>query len=142
MQPGAALSETAQCLCLASRKAARTITRAFEKELRPHGVRATQFTVLAVLAHRGPQTIGALAELLGTDRTTLTRNLALLERRRLIRIRPGDDARARIASITAQGRAIFEGALPAWRKVQATLTDAIGEPTADNLRRLARSKRL
>jgi len=49
MTPKPELYETTQCLCLASRRAARAITRAFDKELRPHGLRATQFSLLAVL---------------------------------------------------------------------------------------------
>jgi DNA-binding MarR family transcriptional regulator len=132
--------ECAGCLCLASRRAARAITRIFEKQLRPHGIRAPQFSMLAVLELKGPQTIGELAEALGADRTTLTRNLALVEDRRLVTIRPGDeDARARIAAITPKGRSTLKGAFPAWRKAQAALTASIGHQMADSLRRLARA---
>jgi len=141
MAPEPDLTETSQCLCLASRKAARAITRAFEKELRPHGIRATQFSALAILEIRGPQPIGALAGVLGTERTTLTRNLAVLEARGLVRIEPGADARVRRAAITAQGRAALRRALPAWHRVQSALTQSIGAPLADSLRRLARSAR-
>jgi len=140
MRPEFDISETAQCLCLASRKAARAITRAFEKELRPQGIRATQFSVLAVLQGSGPQMMGTLAQKLGTERTTLTRNLAVLEARGLIQVRPGDDARARIVSITDSGRSTIDRALPAWRRVQSALTGSIGRQTADTLRRLARAE--
>ena len=54
---------------------------------------------------RGEMPIGKLAGLLGMERTTLTRNLTLLEQRKWISIRPGDDPRARIIDITAPGRA-------------------------------------
>ncbi len=141
MRARAELSETVQCLCLASRRAARTITRAFDKELRPQGVRATQFSVLAILELQGPKSIGELAGMLGADRTTLTRNLALVEDGDLIRIRPGDDARARVATITPKGRKILNRALPAWRKVQSALTESMGAPMADSLRRLSRETR-
>jgi DNA-binding MarR family transcriptional regulator len=135
-------SETAQCLCLASRRAARAITRAFDKELRPHGLRSTQFSLLAVLELKGPQTIGALAGVLGTDRTTLTRNLALVEDQALIRIRPGEDARARVVAITPKGRRTVQAAFPGWRTVQAALAESIGATTADSLRQLSRELRL
>jgi DNA-binding MarR family transcriptional regulator len=99
------LRECADCLCLASRRAARRITRAFDRELRPHGMRATQFTVLAMLSLRGAMTIGELAEALGAERTTLTRNLALIENASWVRIQPGEtDARARVVTITDHGR--------------------------------------
>ena|SRR5437660_873211 len=133
------LAECADCLCLASRRAARTITRAFEKQLRPHGIRAPQFSLLALLELKGPQTIGALADALGADRTTLTRNLALVERQSLVRIRPGDDARSRIVTIAPKGRSALKNAFPAWRKAQSALSAAIGRQMADSLRQLARS---
>jgi DNA-binding MarR family transcriptional regulator len=132
------LMETAQCLCLASRRAARAITRRFDAALRPFGIRPTQFTLLAVLELKGPQSIGALAEMIGADRTTLTRNLAAAESRSLVTIGSGKDARARIAAIAPRGRQALRRAFPAWRRTQAELTRNMGVATADNLRRLSR----
>ena len=131
------LFETTQCLCLASRRAARTITREFDRALRAHGIRATQFTLLSALELKGPQSIGELAELIGADRTTMTRNLAVLEELALVSIRPGDDARSRIAAITDNGRQTLGQALATWRAVQASLTESIGDQAADSLRRLS-----
>jgi DNA-binding MarR family transcriptional regulator len=135
------IGQTAQCLCLASRRAARAITRAFDRELRPHGLRATQFSLLAVLTIKGALPISQIADILGADRTTLTRNLGPVEAAGLVRIRAGEDARERIVEVTAKGRATLQGALPTWRKVQSALTRSLGEETADGLRRLSRSTR-
>lgn len=138
MQNDPAILETAHCLCLAARRAARTITREFDEALRPHGLRATQFTLLSALHLAGPQTIGALAELLSADRTTLTRNLAVAEQHRWATLRANpDDARSRIAAITAKGLRVLSAALPAWRKTQHALTETIGIDAAASLRRLA-----
>lgn len=135
------LIETADCLCLASRQAARTITRAFDRRLRVHGLRATQFTLLASLALQGERSVGELAAFIGVDRTTLSRNMALAETRGLIVSRRADgDARARLVSITPQGREVLAAAFASWREVQAGLTDAIGEFAADRLRALARGR--
>jgi DNA-binding MarR family transcriptional regulator len=133
------LLDCANCLCLASRRAARAITRSFDRELRPHGIRGTQFSLLALLQLKGPQSIGDLAEVVGADRTTLTRNLALLEKQALIKIRPGDDARSRIVAVMPKGRSILSRAFPAWRKAQSTVAASIGSEMADSLHRLARS---
>jgi DNA-binding MarR family transcriptional regulator len=134
------LRDCADCLCLASRRAARTITRAFDRHLRPHGIRTTQFTLLTKLALRGPTPIGELAEILGMERTTLTRNLALLEAERWIEIRADkDDARSRIVAIAPKGRAIMTEALPAWRKAQAAAGAAIGAAGVMALHALAQS---
>ncbi len=137
MDASSDLFETTQCLCLASRRAARAITRRFDRELSPHGIRATQFTLLSALSLKGPSTIGDLAERLGADRTTLTRNLAVAGARGLVSIAAGEDARSRLAAITPEGRRILTEAFAAWRRVQASLTDALGDEAAQGLRRLS-----
>jgi DNA-binding MarR family transcriptional regulator len=136
--PDPALLETTRCLCLASRRAARTITREFDQALRPHGLRATQFTLLAALHLAGPKSIGELAELLSADRTTLTRNLAVAEQHDwvVLRAAPGD-ARSRIAAIKHRGTRALAAALPAWRETQRGLGEKIGAPAAASLRKLA-----
>lgn len=138
MQAVPPIFETTRCLCLAARRAARTITREFDQALRPHGLRSTQFTLLAALQLAGPQSIGDLAELLSTERTTLTRNLAVAGRHGWVTTRAShDDARSRVATITAMGLRTLTAALPAWRATQQRLTAQIGARTADSLRQLA-----
>ncbi len=132
------IAECQACLCRASRRAARAITRLFERQLRPHGIHATQFTALVVLSMRGPLTIGELAKTIGVERTTLSRNLGRLEAQGWVDIAGGaDDARSRIASVTRKGRVILDAALPAWRKAQSAVVAAIGDAGADALRNLA-----
>ena len=135
----AELAECANCLCLASRRAARTITRTFDRKLRPFGIRATQFSALVMLELRGPLAIGELAHSLGVERTTLTRNLALIEDKGWIRVREGEDARSRMASLTPKGRAALTAAVSAWREAQSATLAAIGPSGASAIRSLART---
>jgi DNA-binding MarR family transcriptional regulator len=106
------------CYCLAARRHARIITRLYEAKLRPHGVRATQFSVLAALALKGPTPIRALADTLGLERTTLTRIEALLERNGWITTAASRDARERRLELTQAGRRKLTAALPAWKSAQ------------------------
>src|SRR5256885_2152402 len=94
----------AGCFCLASRQAARKITRLYDSHMQKSGIRSTQFTILSQLMLRGEMPIGKLAGILGMERTTLTRNLAPLEAQKWISIKAGDDPRARMIGITRQGR--------------------------------------
>ena len=119
-----ALQATRGCHCLKARKAARAITRLYEAKLRPHGLRATQFSVLAVLTLKGPTRLGELARILDLERTTLTRIAGLLETREWIEDGKADDARERLLCITDAGRSVLDDALPAWREAQ----DATSEP--------------
>jgi DNA-binding MarR family transcriptional regulator len=138
MPPDPTLFETTRCLCLAARRASRTITREFDQALRAHGLRATQFTLLSALYLGGPRSIGDLAEMLSADRTTLTRNLAVAEQHDWVTLRVDrNDARSRIAAITTKGSRALEAALPTWRDTQQRLTETIGAQTAASLRKLA-----
>jgi DNA-binding MarR family transcriptional regulator len=128
----------AHCLCFASRQAARAITSVYDRRLRPHGIRATQFTILTNLILRGPTALGVLAKGLGLERTTLTRNLALLDARGWVVIRPGDaDSRSRIITVTEAGRALVHAAFPDWREAQQQASDAFGQAGVAALHKLA-----
>lgn len=74
----------------------------------------------------GTMRITALADAAVMDRTTLTRNLDLLERDGLVRIRPGEDARVREVTLTPAGRDRLLAALPMWEKAQKELTEKLG----------------
>jgi DNA-binding MarR family transcriptional regulator len=61
------------------------------------------------------------------DRTTLTRNLSVLEREGYIRISTGSDHRTRIVEITNKGRNAVARAIPLWNDVQRTVKQQMGE---------------
>ena len=133
-------AECRDCLCLASRSAASGITAVYDQHLRPHGVRITQFTILVMLMLRGGTAISALAKALGMDRTTLTRNVGLLEANGWVQGRTdGEDARIHIIAVTPKGRAVVRAALPAWRMAQDNVAAALGPGGVGALRRLART---
>lgn len=138
MSIGPNFAKCADCLRLASQRAARRITRAFDRELRPYGLRVTQFTIFVILSLRGAMTIGELAEALGSERATLMRNLALIAG--WIKTEPAeDDARSRIVSVTDAARETVARAFRGWRKAQAATAAAIGSDGTAALRRLVRA---
>jgi DNA-binding MarR family transcriptional regulator len=141
MSTDRSLTECADCLCLASRRAARIVTRGYDRALRPFGLRATQFSILVVVSLRGPITIGALAEELGSERTTLTRNLALLEREGWVQSRAGEDARERLLTVTRKGAATAAEALPAWRQAQRKAQAMLGTAAASSLKEFSHTAR-
>lgn len=122
------LSACKDCRCLAVRRHARAITRLFEEKLRPHQLRATQFSVLAALALMGPTPVGELAETLGLERTTLTRIGAVLERHGWVSVVRSDDARERPFRLTGTGRRKIESAFPAWKEAQDLVDRRLAGP--------------
>jgi len=121
MKPATDLLECLSCSCFAVRRAARALTQHYDRRLRPSGLRATQFTLLVVLALEGRKPLGQIANVLGTERTTLTRNLRPLVARGLIAIAPHEDRRVQLLEATPRGIAAARKALPLWREAQRSI---------------------
>ena len=119
---------TRQCVCTAARRHSRDLTRVFEKAMRGSGVRGTQFTLLATLVQTGPIPTTRLADFQGLERTTLTRNLALLVREGFVRIDEGEDRRVRRVTITPAGEEAARRAFPFWKKTQDAALAAAASP--------------
>lgn len=116
----------ANCTCLNLRKATRAVTQFYDDMLQPAGIKATQYSVLALIVRQGPLPVSQLAAKLVMDRTTLTRNLRPLEQAGWIRIKPGADRRVRMVEATAHGRKRLDRALPLWRKAQRQVVKDLG----------------
>lgn len=115
------------CACYNLRRAARAVTRLYDDFLRPTGLRATQISLLMAAKLRGPVTLGKLAEMTVTERTTLTRNLTVLEKKGLIRIDQGSDRREHQVSLTGLGEEALRVVIPLWEKAQAHIEKGLGE---------------
>ena len=116
------------CTCFKLRKLTRTMSRLYDQHLATVGLKTTQYSVLTNAA-REALPVAELAERLGTERTTLTRNLKPLTEAGWITLEAGADSRQRIVTITAAGRAKVKQAHVAWRAAQDALEDLLGTAT-------------
>ncbi len=108
------------------RRTARRVTRIYDRALRPAGVRLTQYSVLANVAHTGGLSISELAERLEMERTTLTRNLRPLVRAGWVIVARGNDRRQRSVGLTQAGRQVYAAAYPLWQAAEQHLREALG----------------
>ena len=115
------------CTLANVRQASRALSQAYDAALQPADIKATQFTVLATLWKQGPLPLSRLADVMVMDRTTLTRNLQPLIKRKLVGTAPGEDRRVRNISLTPHGKQVLDRALPLWRKAQSQLVDGLGQ---------------
>lgn len=115
------------CTCVELRKAARSITLLYDNAFKSSGLLSTQLGVLDVICNSDSTRISDLAEKQGMDRTTLTRNLSVLERQGFIKISPGRDHRTRIVTATQKGRSAVAKAIPLWNEVQRKVKQQMGE---------------
>jgi len=115
------------CTCMRLRKASRRVTQIYDHALEAAGLTVTQYGVLGLLLRSAGIGIGALAERLVMDPTTLTRSLRPLQRQGFVTTRPDRrDRRSKCLHLTAKGRAAFHNAVPAWKRAQRRLEEAIG----------------
>lgn len=123
------------CHCMSLRKAARRISNFYDEMLTPAGVRATQYSILAVLHRLGGASINDLAHRLDLDRTTTGKNLRPLTVAGLIKVAPSPtDGRSRVVQLTPRGLATLEAARPLWRRAQQHFERANGAALSRELR--------
>ncbi|MGO4213106.1 MarR family transcriptional regulator [Terriglobus sp. 2YAB30_2] len=98
--------------------------------LKPSGLTNGQFSILMSLNRPEPAPMASVANLLAMDRTTLTAALKPLERRELLRNEANpNDRRSRMLSLTAEGHAALQAALPLWTRAHAELDKAVESAT-------------
>lgn len=123
------------CLCLHAQRAARALARRFDDAMRPLGLRSGQYSLLMSLNRPEPPALGAVAQLLAMDRTTLTAALKPLERDGLVEVIVGpEDRRGRLLVLTDAGRKRLAAAVPIWRDTHAAIEAELPVIDFDELR--------
>jgi DNA-binding MarR family transcriptional regulator len=121
------MSAVENCVCFNLRCATRAVTQFYDAEMRRHGIRPTQGSILAVLRAKESWNMAELSDRLGMDRTTLVRNLRPLQREGLVQADGGGRGRLVELSITAKGRKQIEKLGPAWKSAQSAVVKTLGE---------------
>lgn len=123
----------ASCACSNLRKASRVVTSYFDECLEPSGLKISQFYLLMNIHKLTSTTITHLAQKLSMDQTTMTRNLKILEKQKLIEIVAGQDQRTRVVSLTLEGYNTLTKALPLWKQAQTRVTEGLGQEMWNSL---------
>jgi len=122
------------------RRAARRVTHFLEGEMAKSGVSLPQFGLMAEIAAADDDTVGALANRLGLDQSTLSRTLRTLEAEGLLEIAVVEaDQRKRMVWLTEKGARRLETALACWRQAHARLAEHLSVDLVGRLAREARS---
>jgi DNA-binding MarR family transcriptional regulator len=121
------MSAAENCVCFNLRRVTRLVTQFYDTEMRRHGIRPTQGTILASLQAKDSWTMADLSDWLGMERTTLVRNLRPLQRDGLVQASRGGRGRLVELAITAKGRKQIEKLTPAWKSAQSAAVKTLGE---------------
>ena len=121
------MSAAENCVCFNLRWVTRKVTQFYDAEMRRHGIRPTQGTILASLNARESWNMTELSDWLGMERTTLVRNLRPLQRDGFVKIGGGGRGNRVELTITAKGRKQIEKLAPAWRSAQSAAVKTLGK---------------
>ena len=133
-----------ECLATRTLLLSRTISGLYNEALRPLGLTTAQLTLLVIVAKRGPVSPGEVAKRLNMDKSTLSRNVRLMEDHGWLSVSPdqGQSGRSQSLTIESKGRKLIEKALPLWQGAQERARELLGErgarsiyTTADTLRK-------
>ena len=94
------------------------MTAIYDEALAPSGLKITMFRVIRRLSETGEPTITELAAIVDLDRSSLGRNLKVLERDGLVALGGGEDERSKVIRLTTKGKAALTKAKPLWLGVQ------------------------
>jgi DNA-binding MarR family transcriptional regulator len=125
------------CACAVLRRAARKATQLYDEALAPTGLRITQYSLLANLDRHGAVAMTELAEVLGMDRTTLTRNVGPLQRDGFLALRATGHGRTKLVTLTERGRRRLREAFPFWLAAQERLAHVLRDRSRGDLADIA-----
>jgi DNA-binding MarR family transcriptional regulator len=114
------------CVATRVRQLSRIITRVYDDAMRPLGITASQYTLLAQLAARDSITAVEIGHDLDIEKSTLSRNLKRLLALGHINMDPPAGRRGRGLHLTAKGQAVLKDAFPIWQDAQKRTISAMG----------------
>ena len=116
-----------QCVGVRVRMLGRMVSRHFDDALRPHGVKLAQMNLLTAIALRGPVQPSEVARRLAIEKSTLSRNLKLLQENGWIRTVQGESGNSHLLELTAAGKRLYQRAAPTWQTAHDELTELMGD---------------
>jgi DNA-binding MarR family transcriptional regulator len=123
------------CAGIKLRQAERLTTRFLETGISDAGLSYAQFTLMLQVAAAADDTIAAIAERIGLDQSTLSRNLKGLSRDGLVEVTMVEaDLRRRAVWLTETGARRLERAIACWSRAHDVL---IGIVDPDDVGRVA-----
>ena len=131
-----AMNTSSACLATRVRQLSRIITRVYDDAMRPLGITASQYTLLAQLAARDSITAVEIGHELDIEKSTLSRNLKRLLALGHINMDPPAGRRGRGLHLTPKGQAVLKEAFPIWQNAQKRAVGVMGAEsrnTLDNL---------
>lgn len=121
-----AIAKPQGCTNFRLRHLMRQVARHYDAEVAKSGLKTTQYSLLSHVLHLGPLRPVDLAQAMGVEASTLTRNLKPMIAAGWLLQGEGPDARSRLIEITDEGREKRAEAQRHWRAAQEQLNEVLG----------------
>lgn len=122
------------CYCINLRRSAGILTDIYDKALAPCGMTVAQYCLLIHLHRMGNANITQWADQVGLERSTMVRNVRILEKNGWIQPAAG---RGRHFTLSPAGQERLTAAIPIWQQTQAAIEQQLGAEDAQALLRIA-----
>ena len=123
------------CNCGLLRSSASHFTSIYNKSLKSTGLNITQFVLLKYISLLKQTNLNTLNKFLHQNRSTIGRNLNVIEKLNFISIKPGQDKREILINITPLGADALKNAYIIWKDVNDKINAMLGSKK-DQLREI------
>jgi len=121
------------CNCFILRKGASNLSIIYDKALSSAGIRVTQYALLKYIFLLNSPNLNQLATALNQNRSTVGRNIKILERMKLVSLKIGKDKRQIEIILTEHGLNTLHKARKAWKVMNKTISSKLGKEKQQQL---------
>tara|TARA_B100002052_G_scaffold294865_1_gene320358 strand:- start:1780 stop:2190 length:411 start_codon:yes stop_codon:yes gene_type:complete len=115
------------CNCYTIRKISSKISKIYDNALNTVDLKITQYAILKYIIILKKTSLKNLSTAMDYNRSTLGRNIRVLERKKLIRFNKGEDKREVEITITDDGQKIFKIARQSWENINNQISENLGK---------------
>ena len=125
------------CIGARVRMLNRTVTRIYDDALREYGLKFSQMNILTIIALKGPIQPAEVARVLALEKSTLSRNVRLMETAGWVTASRTSNGNSQLLKITRKGKSLYQKAWPAWEHAQAATKTLLGPQASRSIARAA-----
>lgn len=122
------------CYCTNLRRSANAFSDFYDLSLKESGLTIAQYYLLINLSRLGTANITRWAKEVGLDRSTMVRNIKLLESRCLIEAAEGH---GKTFTLSSKGRQVLDMAVPLWQEAQKRIESILGNDDIEAIFRIS-----
>jgi DNA-binding MarR family transcriptional regulator len=109
------------------------MTSLYDEALAPLGINLAQYSLMRNIQRRAPLSLTELGRTVDLDRSTVGRNIRILERMGLVKAMQAKDHREACIALSRKGERVMGESTPFWTQAQEKIERTLGIAGAHNL---------